>query len=83
MLCIQFLQLFALQEPEQEGAVSGGKLPVKLEICSGFGEWVIEQAKAEAGVANWSALELRYDRCHSIFSRMVFEAVRCALCKPE
>ena len=51
----------------------GGRLPVKLEICAGFGEWVVAQAKAERGVANWAALELRYDRCHSIFSRMVFE----------
>ena len=53
----------------------GGDLPVKLEICSGFGEWVVAQAKAEAGAANWAALELRYDRCHSIFSRAVFEEV--------
>jgi len=40
------------------------------------GEWVIAQAKADAGVANWGALELRYDRLHCIFSRMVFEDVR-------
>ena len=36
---------------------------------------MVAQAKAEAGTANWAALELRYDRCHGIFSRMVFEEV--------
>lgn len=49
--------------------------PVKLEICSGNGDWVIAQAKAEQGIANWIALELRHDRVHNIFSRMVFEKV--------
>eukprot|EP00434_Breviolum_minutum_P009363 symbB.v1.2.008251.t1/scaffold515.1/size193321/13 len=34
--------------------------PVKLEICSGNGDWVIAQAKAEQGIANWIALELRH-----------------------
>jgi tRNA G46 methylase TrmB len=63
---------------ENDAKRNGGDtaLPVKLEICSGFGEWVVAQAKAEAGVANWAALELRYDRCHNIFTRMVFEAVQ-------
>eukprot|EP00913_Durusdinium_trenchii_P001521 g1408.t1 len=39
------------------------------------GDWVIAQAKAEEGLANWIALELRHDRVHNIFSRMVFEQV--------
>ncbi|CAK9073290.1 unnamed protein product [Durusdinium trenchii] len=50
-------------------------LPVKLELCSSNGDWVIAQAKAEEGLANWIALELRHDRVHNIFSRMVFEQV--------
>ncbi|CAJ1457308.1 unnamed protein product [Effrenium voratum] len=45
------------------------KLPQKLEICAGNGDWVIAQAKEEHGVANWIALELRHDRVHNIFSR--------------
>merc|ERR1719326_859044 len=50
-----------------------GELPVKLEICSGHGEWVVAQAKAECGIANWAAVELRHDRLCKIFSRMVLE----------
>lgn len=51
------------------------ELPVKLEICSGHGEWVVAQAKAESGIANWASLEIRLDRVHCTFSRMVFETV--------
>jgi len=48
------------------------ELPVKLEICSGNGDWVAAQAGAEAGASNWVACELRHDRVYSIFSRMIF-----------
>eukprot|EP00439_Symbiodinium_sp_Y106_P041365 s1099_g5.t1 len=51
---------------------SDPSLPLKMEICSGNGDWVVAQAKAEHGLANWMALELRHDRVHQIFSRMVF-----------
>ncbi|CAE7362609.1 Capn15 [Symbiodinium microadriaticum] len=51
---------------------SDPSLPLKMEICSGNGDWVVAQAKAEQGLANWMALELRHDRVHHIFSRMVF-----------
>ena len=37
-------------------------------------EWAAAQALAEPST-NWVALELMRDRAHSIFSRMVFEAV--------
>ena len=46
-------------------------MPIKLEICSGAGEWVVEQAKADQGRASWVALELRHDRVHQIFTRMI------------
>lgn len=42
--------------------------PMKLEICSGNGDWVVAQAKKEP-TSNWAALELRHDRLHNIFSR--------------
>ena len=44
--------------------------PVKLEICSGNGDWVVAQAKRERE-SDWGALELRQDRLHSIFSRVL------------
>ena len=54
----------------------GNTLPVKLEICSGAGEWAIAQAKADQDAANWMALELRIDRVHQIFTRMIFHDVQ-------
>ena len=51
------------------------KKPLKLELCSGHGDWVVAQAKAESDSAHWAALELRHDRVHSIFSRAVFEGI--------
>jgi len=50
-------------------------LPLKLEVASGTGDWVVAQALAEAGRANWAALELRHDRVYDIFSRMVLQTV--------
>lgn len=54
---------------------SSSGLPTKLEVCSGSGDWVIAQAAAEVGRANWVASELRYDRVHSIFSKAVINRV--------
>jgi pentatricopeptide repeat protein len=46
-------------------------LPLKLEICSGAGEWAVGRAKREEGHALWVALELRVDRIYQGWSRMV------------
>lgn len=51
--------------------VFGSKAPVKLEVCSGTGDWVVAQAQADTE-ANWVASELRYDRVWSILSKCVF-----------
>lgn len=40
-----------------------------MELCSGTGDWVIEQAKRKT--AYWIAGELRHDRVHSIFHKKV------------
>ena len=45
---------------------------VKLEICSGEGEWAAYQASADAPGVLWATLELRQNRVHQTFSRMVF-----------
>ena len=39
-------------------------LPVKLEIASGTGDWVVAQAQADVGKANWACVELRHDRVY-------------------
>ena len=53
----------------------GEAKPLKLEICSGNGDWAAAQAGAEKGEADWAALELRHDRVYSIFSRLAFEGL--------
>ncbi|KAJ1481156.1 putative methyltransferase-domain-containing protein [Baffinella frigidus] len=54
----------------------GNTKPVKLEVCSGAGEWAVAQARADTGKANWVTLELRHDRVHQTFMRMVFAKAR-------
>merc|ERR1712113_1023166 len=50
-------------------------LPLKLEVCSGTGDWVCAQARHELGAANWAALEWRYDRVHQTFSRALLGGI--------
>jgi tRNA G46 methylase TrmB len=50
------------------------KLPVKLELASGTGDWVVAQALADAGRANWAAVELRHDRVYAMLSRVVLRS---------
>jgi len=50
-------------------------LPTKLEVCAGTGDWAVAQALAEAGRANWVASELRFDRVHSILTKIVLARV--------
>ena len=54
---------------------------LKLEICSGAGEWAASQAKKDRDVADWVTLELRHGRVYQTFARMVFDGVKnlCAL----
>jgi pentatricopeptide repeat protein len=54
-------------------------LPLKLEICSGAGEWAVGRAKREEGHAMWVALELRVDRIYQGWCRMVSAARECSL----
>lgn len=45
---------------------------VKLEICSGVGEWVVEQASNDP-TSLWLALELRHDRLYQTLIRAVLK----------
>jgi len=53
------------------GAVFGAAAgrPLKLEICSGSGEWAVEQAAADPA-SDWATLEYRSDRVFQTFTRM-------------
>ncbi|KAF0716270.1 Aste57867_2930 [Aphanomyces stellatus] len=50
--------------------------PLKVEICSGAGEWIVAQAAADAAAARWVAMEIRHDRVCQIFAQAVLERVR-------
>lgn len=52
--------------------IFANKLPIKLEICSGHGDWVVERANHDRGKVNWVALEIRFERVYTIFSKMIF-----------
>ncbi|MDR3624805.1 MAG: tRNA (guanosine(46)-N7)-methyltransferase TrmB [Chlamydiales bacterium] len=47
----------------------GNSLPVRLEYCSGTGDWIIEKAKQDP-LSNWVAVELRFDRLKKIWTKM-------------
>lgn len=65
--------------PSSSADASGGG-GVHLEICSGAGEWVVQQAKhctssgsSSNNASRWLSLELRHDRVYKTFSRSVLE----------
>src|SRR5262249_34825462 len=45
--------------------------PIKLEVCSGHGDWVVDRAFHDKS-SNWVSLEMRYDRVFNIWSKMLF-----------
>lgn len=47
----------------------GNTNPVFCELCSGNGDWVVEQARSRPEV-NWIAVEKRFDRVRKIWSKM-------------
>jgi len=70
---IDFKELFTNITPVADGKHRGEmNLPVKLEICSGAGDWAARQARADVGKANWVALELRCDRSSAALRKHMF-----------
>jgi pentatricopeptide repeat protein len=56
-------------------ATASGERELKVEVCSGAGEWVVAQAKHDPA-ADWAALELRHDRAHQTLTKAVFAEAR-------
>jgi len=52
-------------------AIFGNDKPVRMEVCSGHGDWIAERAQKRAE-ANWVAIEMRHERVFQIWNRMVF-----------
>eukprot|EP01062_Namystynia_karyoxenos_P032276 TRINITY_DN23807_c0_g1_i2.p1 TRINITY_DN23807_c0_g1~~TRINITY_DN23807_c0_g1_i2.p1 ORF type:complete len:682 (+),score=192.06 TRINITY_DN23807_c0_g1_i2:72-2048(+) len=44
-------------------------LPLRVEVCMGNGEWVVERARQERGEANWIGVEIRPDRVYQAWVR--------------
>jgi tRNA (guanine-N7-)-methyltransferase len=51
------------------------KNPIKLEVCSGHGDWIVDKAK-KSPKSNWVAVEIRYERVFQIWYRMIFNNVQ-------
>ena len=47
-------------------------MPIKLEICSGTGEWAVQQAVYDQNKALWITAEVRLDRVYDTFTRSIF-----------
>ena len=64
-------------DAEEKAAASDGPplLPVKLEIASGTGDWVVAQARSDVGKASWACVELRHDRVYHTLSLMALHGV--------
>jgi len=45
--------------------------PVKLEVCSGMGDWVVSRAAADARSADWLAIEMRRNRVRMTWAKGV------------
>jgi pentatricopeptide repeat protein len=71
---INFSQLFSSNNHSDA-------IPIKLEICSGSGEWVVAQAlhdwnfEKNSANANWVALELRFDRVYNTMCRSIYSGI--------
>ena len=49
----------------------GGDRPVKLEVCSGHGDWIVSRAQDTADTTNWAAIEIRRDRIQLTWAKML------------
>lgn len=48
--------------------------PVKLEICSGMGDFLLEKAKEEPKT-NWLGIEMRFDRVYQTYTKLKLESI--------
>lgn len=52
----------------EEESVFGNRQPVKIEFCSGNGDWINQRALQDKE-SNWVAIEKRFDRSRRIWSK--------------
>jgi tRNA (guanine-N7-)-methyltransferase len=54
--------------------IFGNDRPVHLELCSGNGQWIGEQALSNPEI-NWVAVEMRFDRARKIWLKIFREKI--------
>jgi pentatricopeptide repeat protein len=68
----ELISALSVKPPKNNSNISNNTAnpmgPLKLEICSGTGEWAVTQAKADPQ-SNYVTLELRHDRVYQAFYR--------------
>ena len=59
------------------GARTAGQTRLNVELCSGYGDWIVDRAAASDDDDDtlWCAAEILHDRAHSVWSRSVFAGV--------
>jgi tRNA (guanine-N7-)-methyltransferase len=55
--------------------IFGNELPVKVEVCSGHGDWIIDKSIKFNNQFNWISIEIRTERVFQIWSKMIFNQI--------
>lgn len=63
-----------MERSEEEKNINDSQRKLKMEICSGSGEWAVAQALNDP-LNDWVTLELRHDRAYQTLTRAVFNGV--------
>ena len=72
---LDFFRIFStINSSDENNQLDKILMPLKLEICSGQGEWVVTQAKHDS-FSRWIALELRCNRVYDIFTNAILQKV--------
>ena len=59
---------------EDDDAGRGERRRVHMELCSGFGQWIVDRARREPDV-DWLAVEMKTKRCLNIVGRAISAGV--------
>lgn len=59
-------------QPIDWSKVFGNNNPIRIEVCSGLGEWLCDRARRNPNV-NWIGIEMRYERIFQTWTRVLLE----------
>lgn len=58
--------------PFSDASFFGNEKPVRVEYCSGNGQWIVEMAKKNPEI-NWVAVEMKFERARKIWGKIFRE----------